>query len=72
MTIAIIGATGQLGGHTVDGLLERGTAADDVLALGRDPERLATLAERGCAPLRSTSTTSRAPRPRSRASTRCC
>jgi NAD(P)H dehydrogenase (quinone) len=47
MTIAIIGATGQLGGLTVDALLERGVPADDVLALGRDAERLAALADRG-------------------------
>lgn len=47
MTIAIIGATGQLGGHTVDSLLERGVAAGDILALGRNAERLAALAARG-------------------------
>jgi NAD(P)H dehydrogenase (quinone) len=47
MTIAIIGATGQLGGLTVDALLERGVPAGDVLALGRDAGRLAALAERG-------------------------
>jgi NAD(P)H dehydrogenase (quinone) len=47
MTIAIIGATGQLGGLTVDALLERGVPAGDVLALGRHAGRLAALAERG-------------------------
>jgi NAD(P)H dehydrogenase (quinone) len=47
MTIAIIGATGQLGVRTVDALLERDVPAGDVLALGRDAERLAALAERG-------------------------
>ncbi|KUP96891.1 SDR family oxidoreductase [Thermobifida cellulosilytica] len=47
MTIAIIGATGRLGGLTVDALLERGTAPGDVLALGRNPERLAELGGRG-------------------------
>ncbi|WP_454050575.1 SDR family oxidoreductase [Cellulomonas sp. Marseille-Q8402] len=47
MTIAIIGATGQLGGLTVDALLERGVPAADLLALGRDAERLTALAQRG-------------------------
>lgn len=47
MSIAIIGATGQLGGHTINALLERGIPASDILALGRSTERLATLAQRG-------------------------
>jgi NAD(P)H dehydrogenase (quinone) len=47
MTIAIIGATGQLGGHTIDALLERGIPASDILALGRDAERLTALTEQG-------------------------
>ncbi len=47
MTIAIIGATGQLGNHTVDALLEGGVNAADILALGRDPERLDLLSARG-------------------------
>jgi NAD(P)H dehydrogenase (quinone) len=47
MTIAIIGATGQLGGLTIDALLERGVPAGDILALGRDAARLAALAGRG-------------------------
>ncbi|WP_151774768.1 SDR family oxidoreductase [Streptomyces abyssomicinicus] len=47
MTIAIIGATGKLGALTVDFLLERGVAAGDVLALGRDAGRLAAFGERG-------------------------
>lgn len=49
MTIAIIGATGQLGGHTVDALLKRGVPADGILALalGRNADRLAELAGRG-------------------------
>lgn len=46
MTIVILGATGQLGGHTIDALLDRGIPAADLLALGRDTERLAALAER--------------------------
>jgi NAD(P)H dehydrogenase (quinone) len=47
MTIAIIGATGNLSGHTIDILLERGVDAGGILALGRDAERLAALAGRG-------------------------
>jgi NAD(P)H dehydrogenase (quinone) len=47
MTIAIIGATGKLGGHTIDALLDRGIGAGDIVALGRNAERLAALAERG-------------------------
>lgn len=47
MTIAIIGATGKLGALTIDALLHRGVAPGDILALGRNPERLATLADRG-------------------------
>ncbi|MCU1346883.1 MAG: NmrA family protein [Acidimicrobiia bacterium] len=47
MTIAIIGATGQLGGHTIDFLLQRGVAASDILALGRNQDRLTALADLG-------------------------
>jgi NAD(P)H dehydrogenase (quinone) len=47
MTIAIIGATGQLGALTIDALLARDVAPGDLLALGRNPERLAALTERG-------------------------
>ncbi|WP_328875397.1 hypothetical protein OHT76_37945 [Streptomyces sp. NBC_00287] len=47
MTVAIIGATGRFGAFTIDALLQRGTAADDILALGRTTDRLAGLAERG-------------------------
>lgn len=47
MPIAIIGATGQVGGRTIDALLERGVLAGDILALGRNAERLGVLAERG-------------------------
>jgi NAD(P)H dehydrogenase (quinone) len=47
MTITIIGATGQLGGLTIDALLQRGVPAGDLLALGRNTERLAGLADRG-------------------------
>jgi NAD(P)H dehydrogenase (quinone) len=49
MTIAIFGATGLLGGHVIDQLLKRGIPAADVLALGRNTERLEQLAGRGLA-----------------------
>lgn len=47
MTIAIIGATGQLGALTVDALLDRAVPADDLLALGRNTERLRAYTDRG-------------------------
>lgn len=45
MTIAIIGATGEFGGHVIDAL-ERGVDPSDLLALGRNMGLLATLADR--------------------------
>jgi NAD(P)H dehydrogenase (quinone) len=47
MTIVVTGATGQLGRLTVEALLRRGTAPADVVATGRDVDRIADLAERG-------------------------
>jgi NAD(P)H dehydrogenase (quinone) len=47
MSIAIIGATGQLGALTIDALLSRGTPASDLLALGRNTESLQAYADRG-------------------------
>ncbi|KAD3633110.1 NAD(P)H-binding protein [Arthrobacter yangruifuii] len=47
MNVAIFGATGQLGGLTIDSLIERGTAPGNILALGRNRDRLAELAGRG-------------------------
>lgn len=47
MTIAIIGATGKFGGHTIDALIERGVDPSGILALGRDGDRLGQLADRG-------------------------
>jgi NAD(P)H dehydrogenase (quinone) len=47
MTLALIGATGQLGTLTIDALLACDVPPGDILALGRNPERLAALAERG-------------------------
>jgi NAD(P)H dehydrogenase (quinone) len=47
MTIAINGAAGQSGGHTIDALLARGVDPADILALGRDVGRLGGLAALG-------------------------
>lgn len=47
MTIAIFGATGQLGGLIIESLIERGVAPGDLLALGRNQDRLSLLANRG-------------------------
>jgi NAD(P)H dehydrogenase (quinone) len=47
MSYIVIGATGQLGTLTVESLLERDIAATDIVAAGRNPDRLAALAERG-------------------------
>ncbi|MFG3578655.1 SDR family oxidoreductase [Micromonospora chersina] len=47
MSIVVTGATGQLGRLIVEALLDRGVPADQIVALGRDVDRLAGLAERG-------------------------
>ncbi|MFD2758121.1 SDR family oxidoreductase [Gulosibacter faecalis] len=47
MTIAIFGATGELGAHVIDALLDRGLTPTDIVALGRNEERLAALESRG-------------------------
>jgi NAD(P)H dehydrogenase (quinone) len=47
MTLAIFGATGQFGGDIIAALLERGTAPETILALGRNDECLAELADQG-------------------------
>ncbi len=47
MSLVVTGATGQLGRHVVESLLARGAEPGDVVATGRDPQRLADLAERG-------------------------
>ncbi|WP_158864977.1 SDR family oxidoreductase [Leifsonia sp. AG29] len=47
MTIAVTGATGQLGRLVVDHLLERGVPASRIRALGRSADRLASLASLG-------------------------
>ena len=47
MSIVVTGATGQLGRHVLEALLERGVAAGDIVAAGRSVEKLADFAERG-------------------------
>lgn len=47
MTIVITGATGQLGTLVIDALLQRGTAAAEIVGTGRNEQRLAELRERG-------------------------
>lgn len=47
MSIVITGATGHLGRLVVESLLQRGVAADQVVATGRSTCRLADLADRG-------------------------
>ncbi|NHW46601.1 SDR family oxidoreductase [Paenarthrobacter sp. MSM-2-10-13] len=47
MSIVITGATGQLGRHVVEALLERNVPAGDIVATGRSVEKLADFAERG-------------------------
>lgn len=47
MSYIVIGATGHLGTLTIDSLLERDIAATNIVAAGRNPDRLAALAERG-------------------------
>jgi len=45
MTIVVSGATGNVGRFAVEHLLARGVAASDIVAAGRAPERLASVAE---------------------------
>lgn len=47
MSIVVTGATGQLGRHVLEALLERGVPAGDIVAAGRSVEKLADFAERG-------------------------
>lgn len=47
MSYVVIGATGQLGTLTVASLLDRGVAADQIVAAGRNTEKLAELAQLG-------------------------
>lgn len=47
MSIVITGATGHLGRHVVETLLERGVPAQEITATGRSIEKIADLADRG-------------------------
>ncbi|WP_446218145.1 SDR family oxidoreductase [Micromonospora sp. IBHARD004] len=47
MSIVVTGATGQLGRLIIESLLSRGVPADQIVAVGRDTDRLADLAGRG-------------------------
>lgn len=47
MTIVVTGATGHLGQLAVQALLDRGVAATDIVAAGRNVDALESLAERG-------------------------
>lgn len=47
MSIVVTGATGQLGRHVLEALLERGVPAADIVAAGRSVEKLADFSARG-------------------------
>ncbi|WP_319462487.1 SDR family oxidoreductase [Micromonospora sp. RTP1Z1] len=47
MSIVVTGATGQLGRLIIESLLGRGVPADQIVAVGRNTDRLADLAGRG-------------------------
>ncbi|MEX1078828.1 MAG: SDR family oxidoreductase [Homoserinimonas sp.] len=47
MLLAVTGATGHLGRLVVESLLERGTPAQDIVAIGRDVDKIDDLQERG-------------------------
>ncbi len=47
MTLVVTGASGHLGRLTVQALLDRGVAADRIVAAARTPESLTDLADRG-------------------------
>jgi NAD(P)H dehydrogenase (quinone) len=47
MSIVVTGATGQLGRHVVEALLERNVPAQEIVATGRSIGKLADFAERG-------------------------
>ncbi|SJM55516.1 NADPH:quinone oxidoreductase 2 [Corynebacterium glutamicum] len=49
MRIAVTGATGSLGGHVVDSLLNKGVASSDIVAIVRNEEKAADLKARGIA-----------------------
>lgn len=47
MSYIVIGATGHLGGLTIDSLLDRGITPADIVAAGRNADKLSALAARG-------------------------
>jgi NAD(P)H dehydrogenase (quinone) len=47
VSIVVTGATGQLGRHVVEALLERGVPAQDIVATGRSIDKLADFAAQG-------------------------
>ena len=47
MSIVVTGATGQLGRHVIEALLQRNIPADRIVAAGRSTEKLAGFAARG-------------------------
>jgi NAD(P)H dehydrogenase (quinone) len=47
MAIAVTGASGPFGRTSLEGLLDRGVPAEDLIAITRSPERLKDLAARG-------------------------
>jgi NAD(P)H dehydrogenase (quinone) len=47
MSVVVTGATGHLGHHVVESLLERGVPAAEITATGRSTDKLADLAARG-------------------------
>jgi NAD(P)H dehydrogenase (quinone) len=49
MSLVVAGATGELGRRVVDALVAKGVAAEQIVALGRDDDRLAGLAGLGVA-----------------------
>lgn len=47
MSIAITAATGRYGRHAINALLRRGVPAEQIVAIGRNPEKLAELSSLG-------------------------
>jgi NAD(P)H dehydrogenase (quinone) len=47
VSIVVTGATGQLGRHIIEALLERNVPAQDIVAAGRSVDKLADFAEQG-------------------------
>jgi len=47
MSIVVTGATGLFGRHAIEALLGRGVPAGEIIAVGRQIDRIADLGERG-------------------------